>query len=92
MMEKGDLGFRYVKEVYVTPNDKILDGMWEVREVLSADWEKEVTRLLGGVNQDRDRELLLSMRDAIRSSLPDPPKAKGVRSMDIWCAVFERSL
>ena len=83
-------GLKCVKELYITPGENNLDSMWEVMEVPSSQWEDEVRHILERPNHDMDKELLFTMGYAVRSALPEPlSKAKGVQSIDFWCATFE---
>lgn len=83
-------GLKCLKEVYVTPNETVLDGKWEVEWVLSDRWEKKVHEVLQGDGPQRERDisLVLAMRDAVRSSVQLLSSSKMARSMDVWCAIF----
>jgi hypothetical protein len=78
------------QEGLFTPDEKTLDGSWEVQGVLSKHWEQQVDVIKSADDaQDaRDKELLLGFRDAVKAALPNAPKATGVRCMDIWWAII----
>jgi hypothetical protein len=70
----------------VQAQDGLLDRQWEVSTCLSALFEKELEEY---VLDERERGVILALRDACEASLQHTPGGqKGVHAMDIWIASF----
>jgi hypothetical protein len=79
-------GWELESETRVQAQEGLLDGQWEVLACLSASFEKEVE---GYVSGERERGVILALRDACEASLQGTPGGqKGVHAMDIWIANF----
>ncbi|KAH7079877.1 S-adenosyl-L-methionine-dependent methyltransferase [Paraphoma chrysanthemicola] len=64
----------------------LLDGRWEVGACLSERFEREVREC---VADERERNVVLALRDACEASLEVVEGGKdGVRAMDVWVANF----
>jgi len=85
----GDSGLKIVKEGKVIPKEMVLDGQWEVTFVSDEGFVEEVKEI---VENERERAVIFAQRDAMLRSVEaiDGGK-KGVRSMDVWCGVFEKA-
>ncbi|KAL3462313.1 putative SAM-dependent methyltransferase [Aspergillus heterothallicus] len=79
-------GWQLDSEAYLQGDEGLLDGQWEVSACLSSAFQREVEEEVAG---ERDRAVVLALRDACEASLLAIPQGrKGVRSMDIWVAGF----
>jgi hypothetical protein len=93
-------GWILVREGAITPDMALQDGRWEVGTVYSSQWMDEVDAVVkqGGDESRRHRAHLAAMQDAVIAAVDrlesggaDKGQAmKQVRTMDVWCAVFER--
>ncbi|PPQ93055.1 hypothetical protein CVT25_011931 [Psilocybe cyanescens] len=84
-----EAGLKFVREGYISPKEGLLDGRWEVGSVASAGFVKEVEDI---VKDERERSVIFALRDSMLRSLECVEGGrKGVRSMDVWCAVFEKA-
>ena len=82
-------GWKLENETRVQPKEELQDGQWEVAACLSPSFEKE---LKDQVDDEREREVVLALRDACEASLQSIPEGrKGVHSMDVWIASFVRT-
>ncbi|KAH0344158.1 S-adenosyl-L-methionine-dependent methyltransferase, partial [Aureobasidium melanogenum] len=78
-------GWQLDSETYVQPTE-LLDGQWEVSACLSSSFEREVEEQ---VNDERERGVILALRDACEASLKGVQGGKkGVKAMDVWVASF----
>lgn len=81
---------KIVQQATFTPAADVDDARWETGFVKGAGFLKEVRTILA--KNDRERELALALRDAMLASISDIPEgSRGVRTMDVWCAVFENA-
>ncbi|KAM7205042.1 S-adenosyl-L-methionine-dependent methyltransferase [Rhypophila sp. PSN 637] len=81
-----EAGWTLESEKRVQPEKGLRDGQWEVAAVFSEEFEEEVKE---NVKDERERGVVLALRDAVEVSLEViQGGAKGVRSMDVWVAVF----
>ncbi|KAE8373764.1 putative SAM-dependent methyltransferase [Aspergillus bertholletiae] len=79
-------GWQLERETRVQGGEGLLDGQWEVSACLSASFAREVE---GQVRDERERAVVLALRDACEASLEGIPGGrKGVRAMDVWVANF----
>ncbi|KAG9193061.1 hypothetical protein G6011_03096 [Alternaria panax] len=79
-------GWKLESETRVQGGQGLLDGQWEVSACLSPAFESEVEEK---VSDDRERGVVLALRDACEASLEGVPGGqKGVRAMDTWVASF----
>ncbi|PIG82034.1 SAM dependent methyltransferase [Aspergillus arachidicola] len=79
-------GWHLESETRVPGSEGLLDGQWEVSTCLSSSFEREVEEQ---VNDERERAVVLALRDACEASLEGIPGGrKGVRAMDVWVANF----
>lgn len=79
-------GWKLESEACVQAKEELLDGQWEVSTCLSASFEKEVEKHVSG---ERERGLILALRDACEASLKCIPGGrKGVHAMDVWVSSF----
>ncbi|KAI0063528.1 S-adenosyl-L-methionine-dependent methyltransferase [Artomyces pyxidatus] len=81
-------GWALQSEGTITPADHILDGRWETMEVQGERFLKQIHEL---IPDERQRTVVLSLRDATLASLESDGGIKKVKSMDVWCATFTRS-
>jgi hypothetical protein len=80
------VGWQLESETRVQAQEGLLDGQWEVSTCLSASFEKELEEY---VLDERERGVILALRDACEASLQHTPGGqKGVHAMDIWIASF----
>ena len=79
-------GWELEYETRVQAKEGLLDGQWEVFACLAASFEEE---LQSYVRDEREREVILALRDACEASLQCVPGGrKGVHAMDVWIASF----
>ncbi|KAK0440463.1 S-adenosyl-L-methionine-dependent methyltransferase [Desarmillaria tabescens] len=78
-------GLKLERSSTLIPADNVLDGLWEVQIVLGDGFMKDLDSF---VKDDRQRSLIMSMRDAVRASYEQAGGKKQVRSMDVWYATF----
>ncbi|KAL8900202.1 MAG: hypothetical protein Q9207_005805 [Kuettlingeria erythrocarpa] len=79
-------GWQLESETRVQGGEGLADGQWEVSACLSSSFEREVEEQ---VSDERERALVLALRDACEASLEGVQGArKGVRGMDVWVASF----
>jgi hypothetical protein len=93
-------GWHLTCEKFITPTEFLQDGRWEVGTVCSQGWMDEAKHVLGKGGQDTSRSTawLAAARDATIAAvdkLADGGSDTGrpmdkVRTMDVWCGVFER--
>jgi hypothetical protein len=75
-------GLRLEKEEMLTPQETVHDCRWETAVVRSEEFLHEVREF---VKDERDRSVVLALRDATLASLTKlQDGVKGVRSMDVW--------
>ncbi|KAF3046927.1 hypothetical protein E8E12_008012 [Didymella heteroderae] len=73
-------------EIRIQAGNGLLDGQWEVSACLSPSFEKQVEE---HVSDERERGVVLAVRDACEASLEDlPGGTQGIRAMDVWIASF----
>lgn len=79
-------GWKLDREEIIETTEGMHDGKWEVGAVLSPDFEKEIEE---SVKDQREKAVVHALRDATRAA-SDLVKGQGkkVRSMDVWCAIF----
>jgi hypothetical protein len=82
-----ELGWLVLNETTVSPAKDVLDGRWEVECVKDPEFLEDVRRLIG---DERQRSVVISLRDAMLASLELVGGVSKVTSMDVWCAVFRR--
>jgi len=83
------VGLKVVREGLVSPREGILDGKWEVDAVADEEFLKEVEE---NVKDEREQAVISALRDAMLKSLEAVEGGrKGVRSMNVWCGVFEKA-
>lgn len=83
-------GLKLVLEDSFTPNSDVDDARWETGHVASDGFVVEINSTLA--NDERERYLALSLREAMLAAIADLPEGrKSIRMMDVWCAVFEKS-
>lgn len=81
-------GLKIVQETAFTPAAEVDDAIWETGEVASAGFLEQIETTLR--ENDRERQLVLALRDAMLAAIADIPEGrKAVRMMDVWCATFE---
>jgi hypothetical protein len=84
-----DAGLKIVSQGQVVPTEHVHDGRWEVSAVSS---KKFVEEIKDNVKDEREQAVILALRDATLKSLEGiDGGARGVRSMNVWCAVFEKA-
>jgi hypothetical protein len=84
----AEVNLKIVQENTFTPAADVDDARWETGFVGSASFLSEVKTTL--VENDRERAVALALREAMLASINDIPGGqRGVRVMDVWCAVFE---
>jgi hypothetical protein len=84
-----DAGLKIVSEGQVVPTEHVHDGRWEVSAVSS---KKFVEEIKDNVKDERERAVVLALRDATLRSLEGiDGGVRGVGSMNVWCAVFEKA-
>ncbi|KAF4124340.1 SAM-dependent methyltransferase [Geosmithia morbida] len=83
-----EAGWQLNSETRVQGGEGLLDGQWEVSACLSSSFQRDVEDCLG-TGDEREREVVVALRDACRASLEGVPGGrKGVRSMDVWVSDF----
>ncbi|KDQ65061.1 hypothetical protein JAAARDRAFT_28724 [Jaapia argillacea MUCL 33604] len=84
----GDAGLKLISEGFVTPDEGVHDGRWEVQATLSERFAKEVEEF---IEDEREKGVVFALRDALELSVKRIERGvKGVRSMDVWWGVFEK--
>ncbi|KAF3049323.1 hypothetical protein E8E11_009091 [Didymella keratinophila] len=79
-------GWKLESETRIEAGEGLLDGQWEVSACLSPLFEKQVEE---HVRDERERGVVLALRDACEASLELVPGGKqSVRGMDVWVASF----
>ena len=79
-------GWKLESEASIEAGEGLLDGQWEVSACLSPSFEKQVEE---HVSDERERSMVLALRDACEASLEVVPGGKqSVRGMDFWVANF----
>lgn len=79
-------GWQLESEARMEAGEGLLDGQWEVSACLSPSFEQQVEDYVG---DERERGVVLALRDACEASLEVVPGGKdGVRGMDVWVASF----
>ncbi|TFY70682.1 hypothetical protein EVG20_g2331 [Dentipellis fragilis] len=81
----GKAGLVLQEESVVEPKEDVLDGQWEVAEVVSKRFGESMEKL---VRDERQKSVVVALRDAVIASAEGVGGLKKVRSMDVWCAVF----
>ncbi|KAA1477116.1 putative SAM-dependent methyltransferase [Dentipellis sp. KUC8613] len=81
----GAAGLALLEESVVEPRENVLDGRWEVGEVVSEGFGERVQTL---VRDERQRGVIVALRDAVIAGVERVGGLKNVRSMDVWCAAF----
>lgn len=81
------MGLEAVLQETFAPDVGMLDGSWEVGEVVGDDYVRQIEE---HVKDERERAVVLAMRDAVRANY-DVLKVKGekVRSMDVWVVRYK---
>lgn len=83
-----EANLKMVQEDSFIPAADVDDAHWETGIVRSAGFLEEVKTTLA--ENGRERALVLALREAMLASINDIPEGrKGIRMMDVWCAVFE---
>ncbi|KAJ7594873.1 S-adenosyl-L-methionine-dependent methyltransferase [Mycena floridula] len=72
-------------ERVLIPSQSLEDGRWEVGHVVHQAFLEEISTV---VQEDRERGVILAMRDAIQATIDTVGGLKEVRAMDVWAAVF----
>ncbi|KIP07881.1 hypothetical protein PHLGIDRAFT_29844 [Phlebiopsis gigantea 11061_1 CR5-6] len=72
-------------EGLVTPGEGVRDGGWEAGTVVSKAFEAEVQE---SVKDERERSVVLALRDATVTSVAKLGGAKNVMPMDVWAGVL----
>lgn len=75
------------EETYLVPADNVLDGRWEVAAASSKDFLKSLDEL---VKDEKERGVIVALRDAVLASAERIGGRGKVSSMDVWCATFSR--
>ncbi|KAF8316605.1 putative SAM-dependent methyltransferase [Clavulina sp. PMI_390] len=84
---------KLVKEELMTPAPEVDDARWETSRVASKAFVEEINETLKGDEHQRERNLVLSLRDSMLSAMADLPGGKkDIRMMDVWCATFQSSM
>ncbi|OHE92543.1 hypothetical protein CORC01_12122 [Colletotrichum orchidophilum] len=79
-------GWQLKSETRVQCGEGLQDGQWEVAACVGRGFEKEVDEY---VKDERERAVVLALRDACEASLDGVPGGrKGVSAMDVWVAGF----
>ncbi|KAL0955843.1 hypothetical protein HGRIS_002045 [Hohenbuehelia grisea] len=78
-------GLHLQSETTVAPGEGLQDGYWEAMMLLMPSWQKDVDE---HVKDQRERAVVLALRDAAKASIDALGDLKSVRSMDVWSAVF----
>ena len=79
-------GWQLERETRVPCGEGILDGQWEVSACLSSSFERQVDE---HVSDERDRGVVLALRDACEASLEVVQGGRGaVQAMDVWIGSF----
>lgn len=81
----GKAGLTLQNEELISPGKGVFDGRWEVQAVLDPGFLKEIDEF---VKDDREKGVVLAMRDSVVASVERAGGIKEVRSMDAWSAVF----
>lgn len=79
-----DAGFKLEAE-WVIPSPTMLDGMWEVGPVVSANYLADVRKY---VENEREIGVIEAMQDATRSAKAALPAEAKPGAMDTWIGVF----
>jgi hypothetical protein len=82
-----ELGWSFLKETTISPSEHVLDGRWEVEHVKNPTFLKDIDRFIA---DERQRSVVIALRDAMLASLERVGGINKVTSMDVWCAVFTR--
>ncbi|KAF7312221.1 Methyltransf-25 domain-containing protein [Mycena indigotica] len=78
-------GLKLVEEALVTPGNGVHDGIWETQLTLGAEFAREVEEF---VKDNREKAVILAMRDAVQASMDKIGGIKAVETMDGWVGVF----
>lgn len=78
-------GLKLEEETTITPPAKMYDGRWEVSAVRN---EAFVRTVQSEVKDERERAVVLAMRDAVLASVSGLLKDVKVSTMDVWVATF----
>lgn len=79
-------GWQLESETRGQPGERLAHGRWEVAACLDDDFVREMELQ---VSDEREREVVLALRDACGASLECVEGGrKGVRAMDVWVAGF----
>ncbi|KAJ7158897.1 hypothetical protein C8R46DRAFT_1178255 [Mycena filopes] len=73
-------------EGLVTPGAEVYDGRWETQHAVRAQFTDEVEEF---VKDDREKGMILAMKDAVEASLTRVGGMKSVGTMDGWVGVFK---
>ncbi|EJT97267.1 hypothetical protein DACRYDRAFT_25090 [Dacryopinax primogenitus] len=80
-----EAGWSLESERSITPELRLLDGRWEVGDVLDPAFEEEVKE---NVQDERERGVIFALRDATQAAVDRVEGMKGVGCMEVWVAVF----
>lgn len=79
-------GWQLASEIRMESGEGMWDGRWEVSACLDPSFEQEVKDQVG---DERERDVVLALRDACEASLEGVEGGRGgVSSMDVWAASF----
>jgi hypothetical protein len=78
-------GLKLVEETVIEAPEGMFDGRWEVGAVLSQSFLDEIN---ASVKDERERAVVVALRDAVETSKKNLPDGTKVRTMDVWVATF----
>ncbi|KAF5366312.1 hypothetical protein D9758_005717 [Tetrapyrgos nigripes] len=84
----SEAGLKLEKASVLDTADDVLDGYWEVLAVKDEGFVKQIEKF---VQNERERYLVKSMREALLGALKDVGGPKNVKSMGVWCGSFVRA-
>ncbi|KAI0309346.1 S-adenosyl-L-methionine-dependent methyltransferase [Amylostereum chailletii] len=83
-----EAGMKVEKEATVKAGETVLDGKWEVGEVLGEEFVERINDLVKG---EKERDAVLALRDATVASVKRVGGGKAVKSMDVYCATLVKA-
>ena len=79
-------GWELEKEFIVVPKEGQHEGTWETSTVVSQGYLKQIEEALR--EKERERIMILALRDATIVSTEQAGGTRNVRTMDVWSAMF----
>ncbi|EGN94530.1 hypothetical protein SERLA73DRAFT_188484 [Serpula lacrymans var. lacrymans S7.3] len=80
-----EAGLGLESEIAIQSPIGMLDGHWEVAEVLGDDFGKKISNV---IENDRERGVVEALRDAVKVSKESLSPGTKMRAMDVWCGSF----